>query len=249
MQIIPVIDLMGGAVVHGIAGRRHEYRSIVSRLTGSSQPSDVAEAFRTHFGFNLLYVADLDAIAGAAAAVHIYSELKSRGFALWVDAGVGDMQDAMRLATTGIDGIVAGLETVAGPDTLRALVSQFGAERMVFSLDLRDGKPLGNLAGWHRAEPEAIAAEAIALGVKELIVLDLARVGTGTGPGSETLCRQLARAFPHVRLIAGGGVRGPADLDRLRSAGVHAALVASALHDGRLAPVDAVADLPLPPAS
>jgi len=39
-------------------------------------------------------------------------------------------------------------------------------------------------------------------------------------------------------LIAGGGVRGLADLTALARAGCNAALVASALHDGKLLPED-----------
>jgi phosphoribosylformimino-5-aminoimidazole carboxamide ribotide isomerase len=42
----------------------------------------------------------------------------------------------------------------------------------------------------------------------------------------------LAAAHPEVEVSAGGGVRGVADLRRLRDCGVRAALVASALHDG-----------------
>src|SRR5947209_19648396 len=62
MQIIPVLDLMGGRVVRGVAGRRSEYRALTSALTASSKPLDVARAFRLHFGLATLYVADLDAI-------------------------------------------------------------------------------------------------------------------------------------------------------------------------------------------
>jgi phosphoribosylformimino-5-aminoimidazole carboxamide ribotide isomerase len=65
-------------------------------------------------------------------------------------------------------------------------------------------------------------------------VLDLARVGEGGGTGTEELCARLASAHPEVELIAGGGVRGIADVRRLGEAGVAAVLVASALHEGRL---------------
>jgi phosphoribosylformimino-5-aminoimidazole carboxamide ribotide isomerase len=44
----------------------------------------------------------------------------------------------------------------------------------------------------------------------------------------------LAAAHPGVEVCTGGGVRGRADLERLRGCGVRAALVASALHDGAL---------------
>jgi phosphoribosylformimino-5-aminoimidazole carboxamide ribotide isomerase len=77
-------------------------------------------------------------------------------------------------------------------------------------------------------------AHAVSLGVARFIVLDLARVGTGTGPGTESLCGELVNSFPHVEIYAGGGVRNVADLRRMREAGIHGALVASALHDGAL---------------
>src|SRR5207253_1947746 len=64
MRILPVLDLQNGVVVRGLAGRRAEYRPVVSRLTTSHQPLDIAQAFRDIFGFEHLYLADLDAIAG-----------------------------------------------------------------------------------------------------------------------------------------------------------------------------------------
>jgi phosphoribosylformimino-5-aminoimidazole carboxamide ribotide isomerase len=55
----------------------------------------------------------------------------------------------------------------------------------------------------------------------------------GQGISTIDLCRMIAADF-RGRLIAGGGVRGIDDLQALTNAGCQAALVASALHDGRL---------------
>ena len=96
MRVLPVIDLLGGQVVRGVAGRREEYRPIVSRLTSSTRPLDVARGFREHLRLDELYLADLDAIAGKRAAVDVCAALLSDGFRLWVDAGVNDM-DALRM--------------------------------------------------------------------------------------------------------------------------------------------------------
>ena len=103
---------------------------------------------------------------------------------------------------------------------------------MVFSLDLRDGRPLGDGSGWESADAEAIVRRTVAEGVRSMIVLDLARVGVGAGLGTEALCRRLHEAFPELELIAGGGVRSMGDVQTLADGGVNAALVASALHDG-----------------
>jgi phosphoribosylformimino-5-aminoimidazole carboxamide ribotide isomerase len=70
--------------------------------------------------------------------------------------------------------------------------------------------------------------------VPALLVLDLARVGTGAGGPELGLLSELRRAHPTVELLAGGGVGSRADLERLADAGCDGALVATALHDGRL---------------
>lgn len=233
MHILPVLDLMAGRVVRGISGNRSDYRPIISQLTPSCEPVAIANTFAKQFGLTELYLADLDAIAGAAPALAVYNELQTRGFRLWIDAGVQDIHRTRVLADAGVEKIVIGLETVAGPAELTAAVKMLG-ERIVFSLDLRDGKPYGNLATWLATDAEGIAAEAIALGISRLMVLDLVSVGCGAGTKTEELCGQLVTAYPHVAVYAGGGVRDVSDLRRLQAIGVRGALVASALHDGSL---------------
>lgn len=240
MRVFPVLDLLGGIVVRGVAGRRREYRPIVSRLCASSQPLAVAEALRDQFGLAELYIADLDAIAGAAPAWSTLALLREHGFRLWVDAGLRDRSGADTLADTGVWGIVAGLETLAGPAALADIVVRHG-ERAVFSLDLRGGSPLGDTSLWCAADPWSIAVEAVGYGARRLLVLDLQRVGVNTGPGTEALCSRLAERFPALELWAGGGIRDVTDLRTLQQAGVSVALVASALHDGALCCADLAA--------
>jgi phosphoribosylformimino-5-aminoimidazole carboxamide ribotide isomerase len=234
MRIIPVLDLKAGQVVRGRAGRREEYLPIRSCLTPSCQPPEVAAALRGQFGFTELYVADLDAIAGASPALGIHGALRSLGFHIWVDAGVRTVAEVEPLLEVGIEKIVVGLETVAGPEALADICRHIGTERLVFSLDLKAGLPLGDGSPWRQADAWSIATEAIAIGVRQVIVLDLARVGGYGGTGTEELCKRLASEFPDVEIVAGGGIGNLADLQRLQACGIHGALVASALHDGRL---------------
>lgn len=238
MQVIPVLDLMGGVVVRGIAGRRAEYRPVASRLTDSTRPADVAAAFHDRLALSTAYVADLDAIAGAPPTVEAYQAIQQAGLQVWVDAGVRHSTDAERLLETGVDRVVVGLETIEGPGELAQIVKRLGASRVVFSLDLRAGQPMGEGSHWSATDAEGIAAEAIAVGVSSMIVLDLSRVGVGEGLGTETLCQRLREAYSDLELIAGGGVRSMDDLRRLKSLGVDAVLVASALHDGRITSED-----------
>jgi phosphoribosylformimino-5-aminoimidazole carboxamide ribotide isomerase len=237
MRIVPVLDLMHGEVVRGVGGRRHEYRPIVSRLSASSRPLDVADALASHYGLSELYVADLDAIGGGEPAWPVYAALHQRGFRLWVDAGIATRTRACQLAVAGIDSIVAGLETLAGPAELEAMAQTF-EKCLVFSLDLHQGQPLGDSAVWHRRDAKEIAALAVHLGVCRLLVLDLARVGGDGGPYTLGLCAHLGANYPQLSVSTGGGVRHRGDLEALRNCGVREALVASALHDGRVTRTD-----------
>jgi phosphoribosylformimino-5-aminoimidazole carboxamide ribotide isomerase len=237
MRIIPVLDLKAGQVVHAIAGRRHEYRPVVSQLTASSRPGQVARAFQEQLGLTECYLADLDAIAGSAPNLPAYAVVQGQGLRLWVDAGIQRPEQAAVLVDAGVEGIVVGLETVAGPQELAEICRQLGPDRLLFSLDLKEGRPLAATGTWGD-EPWSIASQAVETGVRRLIVLDLARVGGGGGTGTEALCRRLVTTYPELEICAGGGVGSRNDLLRLRDAGVHAALVASALHDGRLRPAD-----------
>jgi phosphoribosylformimino-5-aminoimidazole carboxamide ribotide isomerase len=109
---------------------------------------------------------------------------------------------------------------------------------VAFSLDLRHGEPMLATGGIPPGEPpQVLAARAVDRGVGAVIVLDLARVGTGAGPDLAVIER-VRESTPNVTLLAGGGVRGLADLRRLADAGCDAALVATALQTGALQAAD-----------
>jgi phosphoribosylformimino-5-aminoimidazole carboxamide ribotide isomerase len=238
MQILPVLDLMNGLTVRGVAGRRDEYRPRVSPFADSAEPLAIARGLRAHFGFTEFYLADLDAIQDARPNREVYEALTRDGFALWIDAGLRRADDPVLDTLQDIGAsVVAGLESIEGPAELQRILQRVGIERAVFSLDLKVGRALGRVEAWPAAEPWPIARHAIeALGVRRLIVLDLAQVGLGGGTGTEELCVQLKQAYPTIQLTAGGGVRGIEDVRRLAALGVDRALVASALHDGRITP-------------
>ena len=121
---------------------------------------------------------------------------------------------------------------------LGPMLGILGPDRLTLSIDLKAGQPLAADAHWRGLGAEQIAADALALGVRSLIVLDLAYVGENRGLGVGPLCSAVRRMDRSVELISGGGVRGVEDLEALAAAGCDAALVASALHDGRLTPAD-----------
>jgi phosphoribosylformimino-5-aminoimidazole carboxamide ribotide isomerase len=236
MKIVPVLDVFGGQVVHGVGGRRADYRPVKSRLTDSTRPAEVADALYRHFGFAEFYVADLDAIAGTEPAFSTYAALQASGFRLWIDAGVVNADLALTLAASGVARIIAGLETLAGPHALAEICRALPAQT-IFSLDLRAGQPGSANSSW-KGEAWCVLEQAIEAGVDRVLILDLTQVGMRAGTGTEALCARVAATYPHIEIVAGGGIRNEADLRRLESIGVAAALMATALHDGTFTPAD-----------
>jgi phosphoribosylformimino-5-aminoimidazole carboxamide ribotide isomerase len=245
MRIIPVIDLKAGIVVRGVGGRREEYRAVSSVLATQPTPAAVAQAFIEKLGLDEIYLADLDAIQGSRPNWSAADDLLALGARLWLDAGVADVVGSLgepnsvrRVSEPSLARRIVGLESLADRALLPELLARIGPQRLTLSIDLKAGRPLAADPQWRDTAPEKIAAEALRIGVRSLIVLDLAYVGETHGLGVVALCSAIRRLNRGVELVSGGGVGSARDLEALAAAGCDAALVASALHDGRLVAED-----------
>jgi len=221
-EVIPVIDLMGGSVVHARAGERDRYRPIVTPLAASCEPADVVRGLLALHPFRSLYIADLDAIQGRGDHVAAVRVLKAAfpGVAFWVDAAFAGECSCRRFLGCGMGRLVLGSESQPGTHLLEVLAGEDG---VVLSLDFRGEARLGPAELFERRE----------LWPRRLIVMTLAAVGGEGGPDYSRLGEVLATADGR-EVYAAGGVRGVGDLERLAGMGCAGVLVASALHDGRI---------------
>jgi phosphoribosylformimino-5-aminoimidazole carboxamide ribotide isomerase len=222
-----VLDLKGGVVVHARRGDRAGYAPLRSPLVAGADPATVARALCAYARSDRLYVADLDALGGAAPDAAAIAAVAAVAPA-WADAGAVTAERAGALERAGA------ARNVIGTESLTAELSAAPVRpRPVLSVDLRDGRlisPRPELAG---RDILAAVPLAEALDVRELLVIDLALVGGRAGPAVAAVA-QLAAALPGVEIYAGGGVRGDADLEALSQAGAAGALVATALHEGAI---------------
>lgn len=224
MELIPVIDLKGGHVVHARGGTRSDYQPIATPLARSSAPQHVVDGLLRLFPFRMLYVADLDAIEGRgnhdtalAAIARGYPQVQ-----LWVDNGVDEPDAAFAWLAHDVGHLVMGSESQRGPELIRALCKH---PRVLLSLDFRGAAFLG---------PREILVDAT-IWPTRVIVMALARVGAGGGPDLPRLADIERRAADRL-VYAAGGVRSAADLWALAELGVAGALVATALHAGAIGP-------------
>lgn len=241
--MIPVLDLRAGRALLARGGQRDTYAPVRSLLVAGragegGDPIALARAYRDTLDCDEWYVGDLDALAGGAVQRALLGALAALRGRLLVDAAVTTPDRARDLVADGAARVVVGLETLPSFDALALVARAIGSTRVVFSLDLRDGAPLAEapLSG----TPLEVASAAVAAGAGAIIVLDLARIGSGRGVDL-VLVQTLRRALPQVELLAGGGIGTARDLERLAHAGLDGALVATALHDGRITRDDVAA--------
>jgi len=232
MKVIPVIDVLNGIAVHGIRGERERYQTLKSTLCRSADPLDIALTFES-LGFNRLYLADLDAILGKSANFDVYRQIMTQTrLDLMVDAGTADITKAEEVLATEVSKIVIGSETLSSLDFLGQAVKAFGEDKIVVSIDQKEGKLLSISEAIASMDTVSFAQKLASLGVQQIILLDLDRVGTEHGINLALLRSVLEKTGAEV--LIGGGIRSLQELEELRKLGVSGALVATILHNGKL---------------
>lgn len=224
LQIIPVIDLLDGQVVHAKQGNRASYQPIQSQLCPTSEPMAMVDAIMGLYPFTYLYIADLNAIQNTGHHQETIAAIKQRypQLRLWVDAGFKDIASITHYRKLAIQ-VVLGTESLQDLTHYQQLLVACD-NHAVLSLDFKAGQYQG---------PTELIQSAI-LWPEHVIVMTLSKVGSQAGPDIAQLqaIKRLAEANQSlsVNIFAAGGVRHDADLLELQGLGIAGALVASALH-------------------
>ena len=224
MKLIPALDLKHGCVVHATGGDRKAYQPLANARFPSSSPGDVMQRLHAQLHCNTFYIADLDAIAGNGDNASLIQELARAfpSFDLWLDAGVHNHADFMRLHRNhAMATLVVATETLSDPQLLQTLHA--AREAFILSLDFGADGLLGSESVFASSEhwPETV------------IALSLGAVGAGNGPDLDTLSA-LQKKYPRQRFVTGGGIRDERDLAQLEKQGITAVLVANALYTGAI---------------
>ena len=182
MRIIPVLDILDSQVVHGVKGERNKYAPIQSVLTTSTSPLGVAKAFKDRFPIEELYIADLDAILNQNSTFSYLNEIKlETGLNIMLDAGIDDSHSGQKLLKLGADKVIVGTETLKSLNNLQNLILTISPQKLIVSVDLKQGKLLTEAKELQNRPPQYAISKFEDLGMREMIVLELTKVGSETG--------------------------------------------------------------------
>ncbi|MEQ1484133.1 HisA/HisF-related TIM barrel protein [Methyloglobulus sp.] len=222
MQVIPVIDLKNGLVVHAKQGNRDDYAALKSELCKSSDIFDVVDAFRTLFRSPTIYIADLNAITrqgnnGALLATVLAS---FPNITFWIDGGYPLCNDNL----IKFDNFMPVLGSESFHDENVSDIKKFN-QNFILSLDYSSTGELGAKTLFSEQE----------LWPENIIIMSLPKVGSNQGPDLDRLSTY-RKQYRQRNIIAAGGIRDSEDLRTLEQIGIETALVATALHNGKISP-------------
>lgn len=232
MQLIPVIDLLNGTVVHAKKGDRKNYQPIQSLISDSSNPLDVVTALLQYYPFQQLYIADLNAIQKIGD--HNFKVIQSiaqryPALKLWIDAGIKNTSQLASWRGSNFN-VILGSENFSDLDKFLEIKNHLNDD-FTLSLDFMPDGYCGPLELIENAD----------YWPNDVILMSLAQVGANQGPNLALLAK-FKTYSEKFNLYSAGGVRNIDDLNLLKAAGIHGALIASALHSKQI-PAEQIASL------
>ena len=227
MKIFPAIDLYGGQAVR-------LYKGDYDQMTVyDPEPLDTVRKFEAA-GARQLHLVDLEgAKTGQTTNLPTIEKLaSSTGLFIEVGGGIRNMETVRRYLNAGASRVILGTAAVTDPDFTARAVAEYG-EKIAVGADLKDGKVA--IKGWletSRDTWEVFFAKMQALGVQTIICTDISKDGAMQGTNRD-LYKLLTQRFS-LHIIASGGVSSLEDIQALKAAGVHGAIIGKAYYTGAI---------------
>lgn len=229
IELIPAIDIIGGKCVRLTRG---EYDS---KKVYNEDPVAQAKTFE-RLGFKRLHVVDLD----GAKASHIVNDkvlseiTKSTKLIVDFGGGIKAEEDIEKAFNAGARMVTVGSIAVKEPQLFINWLGKYGAEKVILGADVRNGYI--SINGWKEDSKEELLPfldKYVKAGVKNVLCTEISKDGTLAGPAI-SLYKEIMAAYPHLHLIASGGVSCNEDILQLDKAGIPAVVFGKAWYEGRI---------------
>ncbi len=229
MLILPAIDIYQGKCVRL---RQGDY---AQQTIYADSPREVAQRF-VDAGFSFLHVVDLEGAKQKHIvnweAIHALASLP--GISLEVGGGIRTQEDIEKLLSLGVKRIILGSVAVHAAEFIGKWVAQYGKDRVAVGMDIRNNAVA--IHGWQEESaltPETFLQTMSEQGIETIICTDISRDGMLQGPNVE-LYKHLTTSFPHLSIIASGGVTTIADVEKLALINIAGIIVGKALYEGTM---------------
>ena len=228
MKIIPAIDLMNGEVVRLFQGDPKQ------KTVYSDNPVQIAKKWEDA-GADMLHLVDLDATLGLGENYDTVKKIcENVSIPVQVAGGLRDIKKisaVLNFAQRAVIGTIAmQLKESDQEQILSNLVSQFGRERLVVSIDHKDGEIVSH--GWQRNTGIKLleaTKEFLRYGFSEFLNTNVSKDGTLQGPDIESL-KNICE-ISGVNVIASGGISKIEDVQKVKEYNPYGVILGKALYE------------------
>ena len=231
MKIIPAIDLMEGDVVRLYKGDPNQ------KTIYSNNPIKVAKQWQQD-GADMIHLVDLDATLGRGSNLSLIKKiLEEIQIPVEVAGGIRDEATAINLSQIS-QRIVLGTLAFKDKKTLKKLLSTIGNEKIVISVDHKDGEIVIN--GWQKGTGKNLIEsmqEFLGMGFTEFLLTNVSRDGTLEGPDLEFL--EQACSLNNANVIASGGLSHISDVKSIKEKKAFGVILGKALYENKISIVEA----------
>ena len=229
--VIPAIDIRDGCCV-----RLHQ-GSYEDETVYFDDPVKMAKLWRVQ-NAQTLHVVDLDAARGEGENNRkvIGDMCEALDIPIQLGGGIRSMEQIEAALDMGVYRVILGTAAVRNPDLVEEAVEAFSAQRVIVSIDARDGEV--RVQGWTEGsglEAVEFAQEMERRGVRRIVYTDISRDGTMEGPNVPAY-RTLGNHLTKAKITASGGVgeyEDLLDIQTLQPYGVDSVIVGTALYENR----------------
>jgi len=224
MLIIPAIDIIGGKCVRLTRG---DYSKVKNY---DRDPVEVAKEFKAK-GFPILHVIDLEgAKEGKPKNFKKIAEIaRKTGLEIQVGGGIRTFKDAEKILNNGMKKVILGTSALENLSLIKKLIQTFGADRIIVSLDTKDGIIM--IKGWTKPSDLTLKQALNQLkktGLKTLIFTDIEQDGTLRGINPKNIKKVLNKGF---EIIVAGGVASMEDIEQLEKLKVYGCVIGKAMYE------------------
>ena len=231
MKIIPAIDLMDGHVVRLYKGDPNQ------KTVYSDDPVEIAKKWETA-GADILHLVDLDATLGRGSNLDVIKKiLDTISIPVEVAGGLRDKSLVLEMANLS-ERVVLGTLAFKDKQLLKLLLSELGPEKIVISVDHKDGEIV--IHGWQQGTGiQLIPAlkEFLEMGFTEFLLTNVSRDGTLEGPDLEFL--EQTCTFSNANVIASGGISNVNDVVDVKEKNAFGVILGKALYENKISIEDA----------
>ena len=232
-RIIPVIDILNSGAVHAVKGLREHYKPLRTTLFNTTNPYKIIKNLKFRYGINEIYIADLDSIINKKPNFKLFQKIsKISDLKIMIDPGITSMEDVRIFSGFEFNKLIFGLETLSNLGVISKSIKEIGSNKIAISIDMYNGKIVTNITELNNLTITEIVKKIEHLGVIEIILLDLYRVGQKIGD-IPPLYLEIRKIFNH-NLLIGGGIKDFNDIVKCAQSYFSGVLLGTALYDGTI---------------